>query len=124
MLRCTSFCVSPGVRSAAGPTTVSKTTDGGNHWTNISRNPGLPKGVLGKIAVAISASRPGRVYALIEAAQGGLYRSDDSGATWHLMNNDRDYRYLASDFTRVFTDPQNPDTVYVFWMQMFRSTDS
>ena len=100
-----------------------KTTDGGNHWTNISHNPGMPTGILGKMGVAISASRPSRVYALIEAAQGGVYRSDDSGATWHLMNGDRTYRYLGNIFLHVIADPQNPDTVYVLWMEIFKSTD-
>ena len=118
------FLRQPWSEISGGPDSgLYKTTDGGEHWTNISRSPGLPNGVVGKVGVAISPSRPSRVYALIEAAQGGLFRSEDSGATWHLMNNDRDYRYLASWFMHVIADPQNPDTVYVLWVQMFKSTD-
>ncbi|HVC92060.1 MAG TPA: hypothetical protein VND64_00125 [Pirellulales bacterium] len=100
-----------------------KSTDGGDHWTNISRNPGLPKGVLGKIGVSVCASEPSRVYAVIEAADGGLFRSDDAGATWQLVNNSRSFRFLASSYTHVVADPQNPDVVYVLWMELFKSTD-
>ena len=60
-----------------------KTTDGGDTWTDITHNPGLPTtGSIGKIGLSISPARPSRVYAIIEAADGGVYRSDDSGATW------------------------------------------
>ena len=100
-----------------------KTTDGGDTWVEISRNPGLPKGVLGKIGVAVAPSRPSRVYALIEAADGGIFRSEDSGATWQLTNNQRDYRFLASSYTHIIADPKNPDTIYLPWMEFFRSTD-
>ncbi len=100
-----------------------KTTDGGDHWTNISRNPGLPAEMLGKIGVSISASQPSRVYAVVEAAHGGLFRSDDSGATWCLVNNDREFRYMAYWYMHVIADPQDPDTVYVPDVQMFKSTD-
>ena len=100
-----------------------KTTDGGDTWTEISRNPGLPKGVLGKIGVAVSPSRPNRVYAVIEAADGGLFRSEDSGATWQLINKQRDFRWLASSYTHIIAHPTEPDTVYLPWMQLFKSTD-
>ena len=100
-----------------------KSTDGGDTWTEISRNPGLPKGELGKIGLAISRSRPNRVYALIEAADGGIFRSEDAGATWSLINNQRDFRFLASSYTHIIADPKNPDTIYLPWMELFKSTD-
>jgi photosystem II stability/assembly factor-like uncharacterized protein len=100
-----------------------KTTDGGDHWTNITRYPGLPKGVIGRIGVSVSASRPSRVYAVIEAADGGIFRSDNAGATWQLVNNSRSYRFLASSYSHVFADPQNPDVIYIPWMELFKSTD-
>src|SRR5690606_2301413 len=64
-----------------------KTTDGGETWTRLGG--GLPPGIIGKIDVDISRSRPSTVYALVEAPspQGGLYRSDDSGATWKQTSN-------------------------------------
>ena len=100
-----------------------KSTDGGDTWKDISRSPGLPKGTLGKIGVAVSPARPTRVWALIEAADGGLFRSDDSGATWQLMSDRRDFRFLASSYTHVIAHPKDPDTVYIPWMEFFRSTD-
>ncbi len=100
-----------------------KTTDGGDHWTNISRNPGLPKGVLGKIRMSVAASRPNRVYAVVEAADGGLFRSEDAGATWKLINNSRDFRSQASWYSLVVADPQDPDVIYVHWIDLFKSTD-
>ena len=68
-----------------------KSTDGGDSWTEISRNPGLPQeGILGKIGISVSPAQPSRVWAIVEAEgeNSGVYRSDDRGATWeHLTNN-------------------------------------
>ena len=59
-----------------------KSTDGGETWTNITRNPGLPAGVIGNIGVTVSPANSKRVWAIIEADSGGVFRSDDAGATW------------------------------------------
>lgn len=118
------FIRQPWAELSGGPDSgLYKSTDGGDTWKEIDTNPGFPKGVLGKIGVSVSRSRPSRVYAIVEAADGGLYRSDDRGGTWQLMNNDRNYRFLASSYTHVIADPVNPDTVYVPWMEFLRSTD-
>ncbi len=118
------FLRQPWGEISGGPDSgLYKTTDGGDHWTNLSHNPGMPPGAMGKIGVSVSPSMSNRVYALIESARGGLYRSDDSGATWRLMNNDRNYRYLASWFMHIIADPQDSNSVYVLWMEMFKSTD-
>ena len=61
---------------------IFKTTDGGATWTELTGNPGLPTGVLGKIGITVSPAKPSRVWAIIEADSGGVYRSDDAGATW------------------------------------------
>ncbi|MES1259783.1 MAG: glycosyl hydrolase, partial [Gemmatimonadota bacterium] len=89
-----------------------KTTDGGDHWTEITRAPGLPSGIWGNIGIAVSPANPRRVWALIEADSGGVYRSDDAGATWHFMNNDRNLRQRAWYFSRLTADPQDSNTVY------------
>src|SRR5262249_43102978 len=69
--------------SSGGPGSgLFKSTDGGDHWTEISRNPGMPKGVLGKIGIDVSRADSNRVYAQIEAEDGGTFVSDDAGATW------------------------------------------
>ncbi|HEY4320882.1 MAG TPA: YCF48-related protein [Gemmatimonadales bacterium] len=89
-----------------------KTTDGGDHWTEITRAPGLPGGIWGNIGIAVSPANPKRVWALIEADSGGVYRSDDAGATWHFMNNDRNLRQRAWYFSRLTADPKDTNTVY------------
>ena len=71
---------------SGGPGTgLFKTTDGGDTWTDITRNPGLPRGAIGRIGVSISPARPNRVYAAVEADEGGFYRSDDGGSTWQRV---------------------------------------
>jgi photosystem II stability/assembly factor-like uncharacterized protein len=118
------FIRQPWSEQSGGPDSgLYKTTDGGDTWKDISGNPGLPKGVKGKIGISICAARPSRVYAVVEAADGGLFRSDDSGATWQLMSNRRDFRWLASWFSHVTADPKDPDTVYLPWMELLKSTD-
>ena len=101
-----------------------KTTDGGDTWTDITRNPGLPQGVVGKIGISVSPARPSRVWAIIEAHQGPLFRSDDSGATWQLIADRRDFRRNASSYMHVIADTQDPDTVYVQSYSFWRSTDA
>lgn len=110
--------------SSGGPGSgLFKSTDGGETWTEITRNPGLPKGVIGKIGVAVSGADSNRVFALVEAEQGGLFRSDDAGATWTLVNDNRSIRQRAFYYTHVIADPKDRDTVYVLNTAAFRSTD-
>ncbi len=92
---------------------IFKTTDGGDHWTEITHNTGLPSGIIGNIGMAISPAKPNRIWALIEnEPNGGVYRSDDAGATWTLLNQDRDLRQRAWYFSRLFADPKDSNTVY------------
>ncbi|HKT26324.1 MAG TPA: hypothetical protein VJR04_17070 [Terriglobales bacterium] len=98
-----------------------RSADGGTTWTQIKGN-GFPTGVLGRIGVAVSAE-PNRVYALIEADKGGLYRSDDGGEHWRLVNDDHRFRQRAWYYTHVFTDPKNPDVVYILNTGSYRSID-
>jgi photosystem II stability/assembly factor-like uncharacterized protein len=109
--------------TSGGPSSgFFKSTDGGDHWTEITRNPGLPEGVIGKIGVAVGADSK-RVYALVENAKGGLYVSDDAGATWKLINEDRTVRQRAFYYSRVYADPKNKDIVYAMNTSFFKSTD-
>ena len=67
-----------------------KSTDGGDTWTEIKNNRGLPSGVLGKVGVTVSPLNANRVWAMIEAKDGGLYRSDDGGENWQSFDSDRE----------------------------------
>jgi photosystem II stability/assembly factor-like uncharacterized protein len=114
----------PWDENSGGPDSgLYKTTDGGDTWTEITRNPGLPKGLIGKIGLSISPPRPTRVYAIIEAVEGGVYRSDDSGATWQKLSDDREQRREAASYLHITADTQDPDTVYVQHVQVWKSTD-
>jgi photosystem II stability/assembly factor-like uncharacterized protein len=110
--------------SSGGPGSgLFKSTDGGDTWTEITRNPGMPSGLVGKIGVSASGADSNRVYAVVENANGGLFRSDDAGATWTLVNSGRNIRQRAFYYTHVTADPHNKDLVYVLNVGTFRSTD-
>ena len=112
--------------SSGGPGSgLFRSTDGGDTWEEISRKPGLPDGLLGKIGVSVSPARAGRVWALVEAEgdKTGLYRSDDYGARWTQVSANRDLMHRPWYYTHVFADPGHADTVYVTNLQMWKSTD-
>ena len=102
-----------------------RSTDAGDTWQEITRNPGLPDGLLGKIGVSLSPARPGRVWALVEALEDktGLYRSDDNGDSFKLVCASRDLMHRPWYYTHVTADPAHPETVYVNNLQLWRSTD-
>jgi photosystem II stability/assembly factor-like uncharacterized protein len=111
--------------SSGGPGSgLFKSTDGGETWTDITRNSGLPSGVVGRIGVALTAADANRVYALIENAAGGLYVSDDAGTSWKLINESRTVRQRAFYYTHVHADQKNKDIVYLLNTAAFRSTDA
>jgi photosystem II stability/assembly factor-like uncharacterized protein len=99
-----------------------KSTDGGEHFMKITA--GLPTELIGKANLAVTAARPDRVYALIEAKPGGgLYRSDDSGQTWTLINSQGSLIQRPFYYTTLGADPSNADTVYAGAEGFFKSTD-
>jgi photosystem II stability/assembly factor-like uncharacterized protein len=101
-----------------------KTTDGGDTWKEISRNPGGPKGAaLGRIGVAVSPADPERVWAIIEAEDGGVYRSDNGGENWVKVNDSRNLRQRAWYYTHIYADPKSADTVYVLNTGFYKSVD-
>ena len=98
--------------SSGGPGSgLFKSTDGGDSWTEITKNPGLPTGLWGKVGVSVSGADSNRVYALIEnEPDGGLYVSDDAGASWKKINDNRNIRQRAFYYTRIYADPKVKDT--------------
>jgi photosystem II stability/assembly factor-like uncharacterized protein len=100
-----------------------KSTDGGDTWTDLTRNPGLPKGTLGIIGVTVSPTDPENLYAIVEAEDGGVFRSRDGGKTWTKTNDDRSLRQRAWYYSRIYADPKDAEVVYVLNVQFHRSKD-
>jgi photosystem II stability/assembly factor-like uncharacterized protein len=102
---------------------IFKSTDAGATWTEITRSPGLPTGIIGNIGLAVSPANSQRVWALVEADSGGLFRSDDGGRTWTRTNSERKLLQRAWYYTKIFADPKDANTVYAVNVEFFRSTD-
>jgi photosystem II stability/assembly factor-like uncharacterized protein len=100
-----------------------KSTDGGESWENISQRPGLPKGISGKIGIAISPLNSERIWTIIENENGGLFRSDDGGETWTRTTADRNLRQRAWYYTHVVAGTNHEDEVYVLNVGFHKSTD-
>jgi photosystem II stability/assembly factor-like uncharacterized protein len=89
------------------------TVDGGKNWKQLDKDAGMPDGQLGRIGVAFSRSMPSRVYAKVEATKNGLYKSDDGGFKWTLVNSDaaqitdRPFYYQE-----IYVDPKNENRIY------------
>lgn len=98
-----------------------KSTDGGNTWKNISQNPGLPKGMLGKIMVSVSPVNHDLIWAMVENENGGLFKSEDGGATWNQINTDKNLRQRPWYFSGVFADSKDINTVYVLNVGAWKS---
>ena len=102
-----------------------KSTDGGDHWRQITK--GLPSEAekLGRIGFAVSPSDPDRMYALVDAQKNvGVYRSDDAGESWQLVNTEERVSGRGSDFACVRVDPRNKDVIYVANTTTYRSDDA
>lgn len=103
---------------------IWKSTDGGDTWVELTRKPGLPTDeVLGKIGIASSPAQPDRVWALIEAVNGGLFRSDDGGETWEKVNVEAKLRTRAWYYMHIVPDPRDANTVYVMNYNFWKSID-
>lgn len=100
-----------------------KSTDGGDNWEEISGNEGMPKGTLGIIGVTVSPVNSDRVFAIIEAEEGGVFRSDDAGKTWTRTNDSRSLRQRAWYYSRIYADTEDEDIVYVMNVRYHKSKD-
>ena len=121
-------------RISGGPGSgVFKSTDGGMTWDRLEGN-GLPTRDVGKIALAMTPAAPDRLYALIETGDGvpyegretdsgELWRSEDNGKTFKLINSNRDLGGRQAYYTRTTASPDNPNEVYFMSNSFFSSID-
>lgn len=100
-----------------------RSRDGGDSWTQLTKDDGMPEGIMGKIGCAVAPSDGSRVYALIESEKGGLFRSDDGGDSWSLHNPHRALRQRAWYYTTLTVDPTNSDVVWFPQVPLLRTID-
>lgn len=105
-----------------------RSTDGGDTWDEITRNPGLPTGIIGRVGLSVSPADPRRIYALIEAESGGrrvsgVYRSLDRGRTWAWTSDEPNLAVRPWYFGQIVADPIDADTVYVPHRKLWKSVD-
>jgi photosystem II stability/assembly factor-like uncharacterized protein len=111
-----------GFESGGEGSSLWKSTDGGDTWVELTSNPGMPKPPIGKIGITVSAN-PERLYAIVEAHEGGVFRSDDGGKTWQRLNSDRNLLQRAWYYSHIVADPKDPDIVYVLNVGFWKSKD-
>jgi photosystem II stability/assembly factor-like uncharacterized protein len=111
------------LESGGAGSSLWKSTDGGDTWNELTHNKGLPKGTLGISGLTVSRTNPENLYAIVEAAEGGVFRSPDGGKTWTRTNDDRNLRQRAWYYSRIYADPKDQDVVYVVNVQFHRSKD-
>jgi len=108
-----------------GPGTgLFKSTDGGSTWKQLTNGLPGPADGLGRIGIEVSASNPSRLFAVIASKKRpGVYRSDDAGASWELLNGDERLWGRDGDFQEIRVDPRNADIVYVANVVTWKSID-
>lgn len=102
---------------------IYKSVDGGNSWEELTKNEGLPQGIIGISGIAVSPANNRNIYAIIEAENGGVFRSRDGGKTWSRTNDSRDLRQRAWYYSRIYADPADEESVYVLNVQFHHSKD-
>jgi photosystem II stability/assembly factor-like uncharacterized protein len=114
-----------GLDAGGGRSGLWKTIDGGDSWTELSGNAGLPSTPLGRIGISVSPAQTQRLYASVEApdSAGGIFRSDNGGRTWTRTNGDQEFRVRAWYYSLLTADPVDPNTVYVMNLGVMRSID-
>jgi photosystem II stability/assembly factor-like uncharacterized protein len=122
----------PWEMTSGGPGSgLYRSADGGDTWTQLTHSEalsehwgkGLPEGIWGKVGVAVAPSNGQRVYALIEAEKGGLFRSDDGGQNWTRVNAGHYLRQRAWYYSTLTIDPSNADAIWCPQVRMFKSID-
>jgi photosystem II stability/assembly factor-like uncharacterized protein len=111
--------------SSGGPGSgLYKTGDAGKTWTRLTKD--LPEGIMGRIGIAVARSKPGVIYALIEHKDGGIWRSEDRGASWKRMCDKETFQRVDNRpfyYSRIYVDPSEDKTVYVLSTGLYVSND-
>ena len=115
----TPYSLSSGGRNSG----LYKSLDGGESWKMLNENPGMPKGLKGKIICTISPVNSNRVWAIVENEHGGVFKSNDGGDTWSVASTKNDLTQRPWYFSQVFADTKNENVVYVLNVEFFRSID-
>lgn len=100
-----------------------ETWDGGQTWTQKTHKDGLPEGELGRMGLAFSHNEPEVVYALVEAKKNALYRSDNGGSTWRMVNDDDNVNGRPFYYADIFVDPENENRLYKSETYVYVSED-
>ncbi|MGE5232646.1 MAG: VPS10 domain-containing protein [Acidobacteriota bacterium] len=112
----------PWTIDSGGPDSgLYESSDGGDSWKRLGG--GLPEGVVGRIGVAVAPAQPQRVWAIVEAKDGGVYRSDDGGESFVLASSAHKLRERAWYYSWIYADPKNADTVWVPNVELHKSID-
>jgi photosystem II stability/assembly factor-like uncharacterized protein len=111
------------LESGGADSGIWKSTDGGDTWSDISRHPGLPRGLLGRIGITVSGANGDRLWAIVEADDGGVFRSDNGGDSWTRVNEGRNLRQRAWYYSHIYADPKSADTLYVLNVGFHKSVD-
>lgn len=111
--------------SSGGPGSgLYKSTDGGDTWKLISQNPGMPKGLLGKIGIAVAPTNGNRLWAMIENKEkGGLYRSDDAGATWNHITDNPQLKQRPWYYMNLAVSPKDENQLVILNVNAFKTKD-
>ncbi len=112
-------------RSGGPGSGLFKSTDGGDHWTEITpaNAQGMPEKPYGRIGVAVAPSKPNVVYAMIESKQSALFRSDDAGKTWKRLDSSQFMVWRPFYFANLIVDPKNENKIYKPDLLLLVSTD-
>ncbi len=99
------------------------TYDGGKTWKKLTEKEGLPKGNLGRMGLAIARSKPNIVYALVESSKNALYRSEDGGEKWSMINDKPEIGDRPFYYFEFYVDPKNETRLYTIFSRVNVSED-